>query len=107
MDIFDKIISKEIPSSKIYEDNFVYSFLDIEPKTKGHCLVIPKICVNSIEEFSNPQLEAYFLGLKNTIIELKKIYSFNQYNLIQNNGELAGQEVFHLHFHIIPQYGTS
>lgn len=102
--LFLKIIAGEIPSTKVCEDEFTYSFLDIQPKSLGHTLVIPKIHVNSIEELTLEQTQQFFVGLQNTIKVLKKKYNFTQYKLIQNCGKLAGQEVMHLHFHIIPYY---
>lgn len=102
--LFLKIVSGEIPSKKIYEDEFVYAFLDIQPKSKGHTLVIPKKHFNNIEEFDTKQTTNFFTGLQNTIEILKNEYNFTQYKLLQNCGKDAGQEVMHLHFHIIPYY---
>lgn len=102
--IFLKIIDKQIPSQKIYEDDFVYSFLDINPKSKGHCLVVPKKHYDNIEQMQSFELTNYFTGLQNTINVLKEKYNFSEYKLCQNNGIKAGQEVMHLHFHIIPYY---
>lgn len=106
-DIFEKIITKEIPSNSVYEDEFVYSFLDINPKQKGHTLVIPKKHFDNIEQFNDEEMLSFFNGLKNTLTILKNEYNFEQYNIIQNCGPIAGQEVFHLHYHIIPAYDNN
>ncbi len=103
-DIFEKIIDGSIPSTCIYQDDFVYSFLDINPKSKGHCLVIPKIHIDNILDFNEQQRNDFFTGLTNTLTTLKEQYNFEEYNIVTNNGTKAGQEVFHLHFHIIPRY---
>ena len=101
--IFTKIIQGEIPCEKIYETNSEIAFLDIMPCAKGHTLVIPKHEVKRLEDL--PESEA--LSLMRTIQYVAKTVSaaFDgiDYNLILNNGANAGQEVEHVHFHVLPR----
>lgn len=105
--IFCKIIKKEIPSYKVYEDAEIYAFLDITQTTKGHTLVIPKKHVQDIfalEEQLASQLFAKIpqiaRGLEKALPEMAGL------NLINNNKELAYQSVFHSHIHLIPRYSS-
>ena len=93
--LFCKIINKEIPANIIYEDDNYLSFLDINPNTKGHALVIPKKHVKNFTELTEEQA-----------IELIKvvILGVEDYNLGLNNGSIAGQIIDHVHWHIIPRY---
>ena len=101
--IFTKIIQGEIPCEKIYETNSEIAFLDIMPCAKGHTLVIPKHEVKRLEDL--PESEA--LSLMRTIQYVAKTVSAAfegiDYNLILNNGANAGQEVEHVHFHVLPR----
>lgn len=106
--IFCKIINKEIPSYKVYEDAEIYAFLDITQTTKGHTLVIPKKHVQDIfalEEQLASQLFAKIpqiaRGLEKALPEMAGL------NLINNNKELAYQSVFHSHIHLIPRYSSA
>jgi histidine triad (HIT) family protein len=100
--IFTKIVNKEIPASIIYEDENHLAFLDINPFEKGHTLVIPKKSYRNIFEMS----EKEYLNLQKAIFKvanhLKEKLNCDL-NIIQNNGVLAGQEVDHIHFHLIPR----
>lgn len=105
MDIFDKIITGEIPSYKIFEDDYVLAFLDIGQMTKGHTLVIPKKHLENIFEYNQEdainvlsKLPIVAKAIKNSNPEIVGI------NIISNNGADAGQSVFHSHWHIIPRY---
>jgi Diadenosine tetraphosphate (Ap4A) hydrolase and other HIT family hydrolases len=101
--IFTKIIQGEIPCEKIIETNSEIAILDIMPCAKGHTLVIPKLEVKRLEDV--PESEA--LSLMRTIQYVAKAVStaFDRidYNIILNNGSNAGQEVEHVHFHILPR----
>ena len=101
--IFTKIIQGEIPCEKIIETDSEIAFLDIMPCTEGHTLVIPKLEVKRLEDL--PESEA--LSLMRTIQHVAKAVSsaFDgiDYNLILNNGVNAGQEVEHVHFHVLPR----
>lgn len=98
--LFCKMINKEIEIKKIYEDEKVLAFLDINPKSEGHTLVIPKKHVENFMELENFEIES----LKNVINSLQKKYKFKDFKIISNNGKLSGQEIFHQHFHIVPFY---
>jgi len=102
--IFCKIVKGEIPCHKVYEDDYVLSFLDITPRTEGHTLVIPKKHYENIYELPDEEIGNYFKGLKKTAMILKKKLNARGMNILNNNGEVAGQFVFHLHFHLLPKY---
>jgi histidine triad (HIT) family protein len=102
--IFCKIASGEIPSSKIYEDDKVFAFLDISPQSKGHTLVIPKQHFGTIYDIPEDVLVDLIKVVKNISHDIKDRLGCGGLNIKQNNGELAGQTVHHLHFHLIPRY---
>ena len=102
--IFCGIAEGEIPSFKVYEDEQVLAYLDINPFTKGHTLVIPK-------EHYKGLLDADDKVLADLIVKVKKIAAHvalsigcDGFNILQNNGNAAGQTVRHVHFHIIPRW---
>lgn len=101
--IFNKILSGEIPSSKVYETKHILAFLDIEPITKGHTLIIPKKQVKDIFELDNENASHLMQGIVCVANAVKKATNSEGVNIISNNGHEAGQEVFHIHFHIIPR----
>ncbi len=102
--IFCKILNNEIPSFTVYEDENFKAILDIAPATKGHVLVIPKEHSENIFDLSNDKAEKLFLVAKKITTALKNILNVSNFNLIQNNGRIAGQTVNHFHLHIIPRY---
>ncbi|KXT29100.1 HIT domain protein [Candidatus Phytoplasma oryzae] len=102
--IFTKIINKEIPSYIIYEDKFVISFLDINPLTKGHVLVATKEEYSSIFEVPDFILMHMFVIIKKISKILIKTFNAKGLNLINNNGKVAGQTIFHYHVHLIPRF---
>ncbi|WP_046175412.1 HIT family protein [Domibacillus indicus] len=104
--IFCKIINGDIPSAKVYEDENVYAFLDISQVTKGHTLVIPKIHKENIFELETEAAGPFFESVKKTADALQSAFSPKGLNLLNNNGETAGQTVFHYHIHLIPRYGS-
>ncbi|KAI5117836.1 hypothetical protein M0805_005165 [Coniferiporia weirii] len=100
--IFCKIIKGDIPSFKLIETDYSFSFLDIGPLSRGHALVIPKDHGEKITDVD----DAY---LVDTLLVAKKIagaLGCENYNILQNNGKLAHQEVPHVHFHVIPKPDT-
>ena len=100
--IFEKIIDREIPADIIYEDEKHLAFLDIQPFEKGHILVIPKKAFETIFEMP----EENFLELQKVVFKLaQKIHKEigGGLNILQNNLEIAGQVVPHVHFHLIPR----
>ncbi len=102
--IFCKIAGKEVPSSLVYEDETALAFLDIRPLNEGHTLVIPKEHYENI--FDIPQeLISYIHGVtKRVAIAVEKATQADGISIIQQNGKAAGQDIFHLHVHIIPRY---
>ena len=102
--IFCKIINKEIPSKVVYEDNDFLAMLDIAPATKGHVLILPKEHASTLVELSDDKASKILILAKKIINAMMKVYDFTGYNLIQNNGKLAGQTVNHFHLHLIPRY---
>lgn len=99
--IFCKILKGEIPSKKVYEDDFVYAFYDIEPVAPVHVLVIPKLHVASLDDVKESDIER--LGrLQLSIKEIAKICNLsNGYRLVSNCGADGMQSVGHLHYHLI------
>jgi histidine triad (HIT) family protein len=104
MCIFCKIINGEIPCHRVYEDEKVLAFLDIKPLNPGHTLVVPKKHYENIEEINEEDLIALILAIKKIGLLIKEKLGVAGYNVSENNGEVAGQEVPHLHFHIIPRH---
>ncbi|WP_153368833.1 HIT family protein [Candidatus Phytoplasma sacchari] len=102
--IFTQIINKKISSYIIYEDKTVVSFLDINPFTKGHSLVVTKEEYSSIIEIP----EFIFVHLFSVVQKISKVLikTFNAkgINLLNNNGKIAGQKIFHYHVHLIPRF---
>jgi histidine triad (HIT) family protein len=103
--IFCKIINGEIPSAKVYENEHVLAFLDISQVTKGHTLVIPKVHKENIFELTSDIAKNLFEAVPKIANAIKQTYNPVGLNLLNNNGEQAGQTVFHYHLHIIPRYG--
>lgn len=101
--LFCKIIRGEIPSAKVYEDEYVYAFLDIAPSFPGHCLVVPKNHCRNILEIAPGEMEHIAKAVQKIAPAVLKAAGADGFNVIQNNGESAGQTVFHTHFHIIPR----
>ncbi|CAC7633827.1 adenosine 5'-monophosphoramidase [Staphylococcus aureus] len=102
--IFGKILTGEIPSFKVYEDDYVYAFLDISQVTKGHTLLIPKKASANIFETDEETMKHICAALPKVANAIKRAFNPDGLNIIQNNGEFADQSVFHIHFHLIPRY---
>lgn len=96
--VFCKIIEGKIPSTKIYENDYVIAIEDINPKAKVHSLVIPKIHIETMHELEDEKLMAEMLKGVKQVAKLKGVKS---YRLHVNTGSEEGQIVFHLHFHVI------
>lgn len=103
--IFCKIINGDIPSAKVYEDENVLAFLDISQVTKGHTLVIPKEHKENVFELTDEIAAKVFSAVPKVANAIKAAYDPIGLNVLQNNGEAAGQSVFHFHMHLIPRYG--
>ncbi|HBG9411919.1 HIT family protein [Staphylococcus aureus] len=102
--IFGKILTGEMPSFKVYEDDYVYAFLDISQVTKGHTLLIPKKASANIFETDEETMKHIGAALPKVANAIKRAFNPDGLNIIQNNGEFADQSVFHIHFHLIPRY---
>jgi histidine triad (HIT) family protein len=100
--IFCKIIKGEIPSYKVYEDDFVYAFLDINPSFPGHTLVIPKKHSENIFDIEKDDLERVVMASKKISQKMKSL-GCSGINIYNNNGKKSGQIVFHFHMHIVPR----
>lgn len=102
--IFQKIISGAISADVVYETEHVLAFLDIKPVHKGHTLVIPKASVRDIFDLSDDAAGHVMRAISAVARGVRKVTGASGINVISNNGSAAGQEVFHLHFHIIPRF---
>ena len=103
MTIFSKIIAGEIPCHKVYEDEHVLAFLDINPVSHGHTLVIPKEAAATLDALSDEASAAIGRVLPRLCRAVKRVSGCEAFNVLQNNGSAAHQAVFHVHFHIIPK----
>ena len=104
--IFCAIACGEIPSFRIYEDDLVLAYLDINPFTEGHTLVIPKEHSTGLLDTPDKTLAEIVARVKKVAAHLKDALPCDGFNILQNNGAAAGQTVMHLHFHIVPRYGN-
>lgn len=102
--IFCKLANGDIPTRAIYEDEMFKVILDNAPATKGHALILPKDhYANLFELPENTAVDAMKLA-KKMAQHMKDVLHCEGFNLVQNNGEIAGQTVFHFHIHLIPRY---
>ena len=102
--IFCKLANGQIPTNSIYEDDDFNVILDASPATKGHALILPKEHYANIFEIDEEILGKAAKLAKKIMIKEKDNLKCDGYNLLQNNGEVAGQTVFHFHMHLIPRY---
>ena len=105
--IFDKILSGEIPSHRVYEDDHVFAFLDIGPLSAGHTLIIPKERKAHLHQLSDEAAAAVGRVLPRICRAVMKATGATAYNVLQNNGLAAHQVVMHVHFHVIPKFGEA
>jgi histidine triad (HIT) family protein len=101
--VFAKILRGEIPCHRIYEDDRVLAFLDVNPLTRGHTLVIPKEPAETLDQLSDDAAAALGRVLPRIARAVLAATGASAYNILQNNGAAAHQAVFHVHFHIIPR----
>lgn len=101
--LFSKIIRGEIPCHKVYEDSHVFAFLDINPLSPGHTLVIPKEAKAHMHELGDESAAALGQALPRICRAVMQATGARDYNLLQNNGAAAHQVVMHVHIHIIPK----
>ncbi len=102
--IFAKILRGEIPNVTVYEDDETLCFMDIMPRADGHCLVIPKTPCRNILDASPDQLNACMKTVNRVANAAMKAFGADGITLQQFNEAAGGQEVFHLHFHILPRH---
>ena len=102
--IFCKIAGGDIPSTTVYEDEQFRVFLDLSPAAKGHALVVPKEHFANLFEIDDEVLRNLIVVAKKVAIAIRDALGCEGMNIVQNNGPLAGQTVFHFHLHIIPRY---
>jgi histidine triad (HIT) family protein len=105
--VFDKILAGEIPCHRVYEDDHVLAFLDVNPLSVGHTLVIPKERAAFTHEMSDEAGAAIGRVLPRLARAVLHASGAAAYNILQNNGASAHQAVFHVHFHIIPRFDDS
>lgn len=102
--IFCKIANGEISSNTIYEDEHFRVIMDINPASKGHCIILPKTHAANLYELPDDWCKEVMPVAKKCAAVLKDVLDCEGVNVLQNNGALAGQTVFHLHVHLIPRY---
>ncbi len=102
--IFCKIVSGDIPNYTVYEDSQTLAFLDIDPRTKGHTVVIPKVHAETIFDLNEEFLKALLPAVQRTTEKLETTLSPDGYNIGWNHGKAGGQAVPHLHVHIMPRW---
>lgn len=99
--LFCKIINGDIPSTKVYEDEFVYAFLDIEPQAPFHAVIVPKIHLKSADEI-NSENSMYIAKIFEAVAKIAKTENLeNGYRVVNNCGVDGGQTVGHIHFHLL------
>jgi len=101
--IFGKIVRGEIPCSKVYEDDKVVAFLDINPLSVGHTLVVPKEPAETLDHLSDESAAALGRVLPRLCRAVIAATGVKEYNVLENNGSGAHQAIAHVHFHIIPK----
>lgn len=102
--IFCKIVTGEVPSHKVYEDEDFLAFLDAFPHAKGHTVVIPKEHAETVFDLAKEKTKGLMLAVKETMQKIQEILKPDAFNVGWNQKEVAGQVVPHLHIHIIPRY---
>jgi histidine triad (HIT) family protein len=102
--IFAKILRGEIPCHRVYEDDQVLAFLDVNPVSRGHTLVIPREAAETVDKLSDESAAAIGRVLPRIARAVLAATGASAFNILQNNGPLAHQAVFHVHFHIIPKF---
>ncbi len=102
--IFTKIIRQELPAERVLETENELAFLDINPKSAGHTLVVPKLEVADFAQLPGPQLQSLIGTVQFVVRAVTRAMETPHYNVALNNGAPAGQVIFHVHFHVIPRY---
>ena len=102
--IFCKIANGKIPAATLYEDENFRVILDLGPASKGHALILPKSHAANIYELSDEMAAKAMILAKKMATAMTAALKCDGFNIVQNNGECAGQTVFHFHMHLIPRY---
>ncbi len=102
--IFSRIIAGQIPCHRVYEDEQVLAFLDVNPLSRGHTLVIPKEPAATLDQLSEEAAAAIGRALPRISRAVLAATGAEAFNILQNNGASAHQAVFHVHFHVIPKH---
>lgn len=102
--IFCKIIAGEIPARTIYEDEDFKVILDANPASRGHALILPKEHAANLYEIRDDLLAKAAMLAKKLAVHMTAVLACDGFNILQNNGEIAGQTVFHFHIHLVPRY---
>lgn len=102
--IFCKLANGDIPTKSIYEDDSFKVILDLAPATKGHALILPKDHYANIYELPEDIAGKVMMLAKKMATQMTEKLHCDGFNIVQNNGEVAGQTVFHYHLHLIPRY---
>ena len=102
--IFCKIAHGEIPSATLYEDDAFRVILDVGPASRGHALILPKEHAKDLYSLSEETASKVLVLAKKMASKMSEALGCDGLNLVQNNGEIAGQTVFHFHMHLIPRY---
>lgn len=102
--IFCKIANGDIPSNTLYEDDDFRVILDLSPATRGHALLLPKNHADNLYELPDSVAAQALITVRKVAVQMKEKLQCDGLNLVQNNGEAAGQTVNHFHMHIIPRY---
>lgn len=102
--VFARILRGELPSERVYEDDKTLAFMDIMPRADGHVLVIPKTPARNLLDASDDQLAACMRTVRKISLVLMKAFDASGIGIQQVNEADAGQEVFHLHFHVLPRH---
>lgn len=101
--LFERIINQEIPCHKVSEGENWFAFLDIYPRREGHTLVIPKRGVANISQLDEKETSDLFIGMREVQKTLSKYFDTEDFTICVHDGKLAGQEVPHVHIHVIPR----
>ncbi len=102
--VFAKILREELPSETVYEDDLTRVIMDIMPRSQGHCLVLPKAAARNILDVDRESLAAVALTVQKMARACMKAFSADGITIQQFNEPAGGQEVYHLHFHVIPRF---
>ena len=102
--IFCKLANGVFPTNSIYEDEDFNVILDLAPATKGHALILPKVHADNLYQLPDETAAKAFVLAKKLVTSMTEKLSCDGFNVVQNNGSVAGQTVFHFHMHLIPRY---